>query len=126
VAVIIHPDVGMQIAHITGGNELQRSRIILDLNELELDPEPPRDGWRVTSSRVQFLRRRGFDIRRLRLETNLPNYRFFYHWDQDHEVVYVMEVVRRNPRTYDRIEEPHIRSVIAKYEEYYRRELWRT
>lgn len=120
--VFIHPDVETRITELTEGQLWRRTAILGDLQDLEFEPEPSRQAWRVTSMPTELLRRRGLNVRRLTLSTNLPDHRFFYLHDAEHQFVYIMEVVKRTKKTYD--DAPHIRNVAAKYSEYYREHLW--
>lgn len=117
-------DVQKHIEKVTGGDAVRKAAILADLLDLRVEPEPSRDGWRVTSTPVQFLCKAGFDVRRLTLTTNLPGHRFFYLHDPEHETVFVMEAVKRGPKTYDKMEESHIQQVIRKHTEYFGRKLW--
>ena len=122
--VIIENGVSEEIERLTAGNQDRLFDILSDLDDLGLEPEPDRDGWRMTSVRVASLCRAGYEIRRLTLKTNLPGHRFFYHHDAEHGCVYVMVVVVRNDSTYDKPNERHIQMVKRLYNEYYRRQLW--
>jgi hypothetical protein len=122
--LIIHPEVPQFIDAAAGNHLDKKADVLADLEDLKVEPEPGRQGWRASSSRVEFLRKLRMEVRRLTLHTNLPRYRFFYIHDTAHGVVYVMDMAKRNPKTYDKIEEPHIQRVIAKYRDYYRRQLW--
>jgi len=121
--VIIHEDVDLTIDRIVGGDLVRKLRILKDLDDLVLDPEPPKGGWRWSSSRVGFLYEEGRQVRRLKLHASLPKYRFFYHHDPTNEVVFVMAVVQRDRRTYAP-GAAHIQLIRERYDEYFERKLW--
>jgi hypothetical protein len=122
--VIVDNDVLDEVAAIAAGNSDRYLKIISDLNDLGLEPEPDTDGWRATSARVVFLWKAGYKVRRLTLKTTLPGHRFFYLHDADHSCVFVMEVALRDDKTYDKMSEPHIQRLRRKYDDYYGRQLW--
>ena len=119
----VDQDVLDELELITGGNSYRFARILRDLQDLELETEPSKQGWRLSSSRVGFLWTEGLEVRSLTLKGNLPNYRLFYHFDGTHDVVYVMEIAKRNKKTYDP-RAAHVERIRAKYEDYYGRQRW--
>jgi hypothetical protein len=119
----VNPDVLQYIDRVVGPYSKTKAAIILDLKDFALDPEPGNFNWRSTSTRVEFLSKTGFNVRRLTLKTTWPAYRFFYLYDEKHEFVYIMEVTTRDAKTY--ANEPHIRRVKLKYTAYFKEELWR-
>ena len=122
--VIVDNDVENAVAAITTGNPDRYAAILSDLYDLGLEPEPDVNGWRASSTRVGFLWGAGYKVRRLTLKTTLPGHRFFYLHDPDHNCVFVMEVALRDDKTYDKMNEPHIKRLKQKYDDYYGRQLW--
>lgn len=124
MTVRIEDDVLEQVAQITKGDSDKYARILLNLSaDLRIDPEPSKQGWGLSSSRVGFLWQAGLKVRSLTLEANLPRHRFFYHFDEAHDILYIMEIAKRNRQTYDPMA-PHIQRLKARYQEYYERKLW--
>lgn len=119
----VDQDVLEGLELITEGDSDRFARILRDLQDLKLEPEPSKQGWRLSSSRVEFFLTEGLEVRSLTLKTNLPGYRFFYHFDGTHDVVYVMEIAKRNKKTYDPLA-PHVERIRVKYEDYYGRQRW--
>lgn len=122
--VILDNDVLEQVAAVAANNPERYAGILNDLNDLELEPEPDVNGWRASSARVAFLWKAGYKVRRLTLKTTLPGHRFFYLHDPDHNCVFVMEMALRDDKTYDKMNEPHIKRLKQKYDDYYRGQLW--
>ena len=119
----IHKDVLAELRRITAGRQEKYGRILLDLKDLQLEPEPSAHGWRMASSRVRCLCQQNYKIRKLTLKVNLPNYRLFYLYDAAHDFISVLEIARRNKSTYS-LNAAHIQRAIAKYQDFYRRQPW--
>lgn len=118
MTVNIHSDVVDEIGRICGTDTKRRLRILDNLDDLAFEPEPSQANWRNTSSRVGFLVEQGYEVRRLQLTANLPEYRFFYLYDEARDTVFVMEIVPRDKNTYNP-DADHIEKVKKKYDDYF-------
>jgi hypothetical protein len=92
------------------------------LRELEYDPwiESLKDG-ETGSMAVVILKRKGYDVRRLKVK-DVTGWRTFYYVDTSKRKILVKEIIPRADDTYE-LSAPHVRRLISNYRRYFCREV---
>lgn len=108
LAYIIHEDKDLGV------------RILGQLkHRLPLDPYPEIDNENdlFQAELVKALEKEGIDVYRLKSREFL-SYRVFYIVDEDADLIYVLDIVKRTKDTY-KLHSTHIQSIKRLYTEYY-------
>lgn len=105
---------------IISENKNLGTRIFAQLkNRLSLDPYPDVDDKNdlFQAVLVEFLEKEGIDVYRLKSREFL-SYRVFYIVDEDADLIYVLDIIKRTKDTY-KLHSMHIQSIKRLYTEYY-------
>lgn len=96
----------------------EAAHLVAGLRELEYDPwvESLKDG-ETGSMAVVILKRKGYDVRRLRVK-DVTGWRTFYYVDTSKRKVLVKEIIPRADDTYE-LSAPHVRRLISNYRRYF-------
>ena len=110
----------ISLAHIIHEDETAGKSIIAQLKfRLPLDPYPdidnPNDLFR--SAPFKNLQKLGYDIFRLK-SSEFKKYRIFYIVDEDSSIIYILEIIKRDDKTYN-LSGKHINTIKDLYIEYY-------
>lgn len=108
------------LAWILHENEELGKKILRQLkHRLPYDPYPEIDDEQdlFHSEIVKSLEKEAIEVRKLK-STEFANYRVFYIVDDDEQLIYVLEVVKRSAKTYD-ISTPHMQRIRDFYIKYY-------
>lgn len=86
---------------------------------LPLDPYPDVDDKNdlFQAELVEFLEKEGMDVYRLK-SREFHKYRVFYIVDEDEDLIYILEIVKRTSHTY-KLHSSHMQTIKRLYREYY-------